>query len=580
MLMKYQLDGQCCCTASRVCVRVQRRIFKYGFGFLIVALMLALSAAQSRAGTVYGLKSPVPPPGVVGGSWEPVHLFSFETKTSSFTDYGVVRRSIPGRDTYDYDGLAYSNSKGLFAFQLNKATNGAVTSSELVRLSPTNSSFAVTVSTVPLPRNIRGACFDASDRLWALDNLNGELLEIDPNTGGIIGTPLKIMANNTGGVLGVSTVSDIAVRHDGTFFITHNDNIYRLPSSGIVVRHFTDTGEGLAGLAFDSNAKSNALFAYEANFADDIFRYADTTTFSKTIPYPNIISQFNAGRGDLASAVEPQPLTVSGLRNFDVVSPPGQDVNDFHIVLHGITDPNVAPIGSQIVGTFPAPFNNVSGAPLGWYPPTISTNGNTTVVNYGGLGAQSINSQTMHFGVNLTPLGEAALDEICMHWTKDGAPVFPGGNPQIPLTLVTDQPAPGELKIQIVNQDCQDDLDGGAERWIGPVHMGILHEHAKLDDLVAGNPIITASDSVLIDGPTFLASGEQITLNDIDANSPINAGDSVIVWYNVFADNNGVPGAIVGTSYTAFNVSAVPEPCGAVLLVITMIGSVGMIRRK
>jgi hypothetical protein len=267
----------------------------------------------------------------------------------------------------------------------------------------------------------------------------------------------------------------------------------------------------------------------------------------------------------------PQPLTVSGLRNFDVVSPPDLDVNDFHITLHGITDPFTVPQGgTQIVGTFPAPFNNVSGAPTGWYPPTITAlpplQPTRTVVSYGGPGAQFVTNQPLHFGVSLTPAGEAALDEICMNWTQNGVPVFAGGNPQIPITVVTDHPVPGETIIQIVNQDCPEDMMPAPGRWIGPVFMGILDRHAGLDELVSGNPVIDESDTILVDGNTFLAGGEQLTLSDIDANSPIAAGKSIIVWYDVFEDDGGTVGRLVGTSYSAFNVAAVPEPRSACLV--------------
>lgn len=292
-------------------------------------------------------------------------------------------------------------------------------------------------------------------------------------------------------------------------------------------------------------------------------------------PLTNVFTPTPGQRGEMyditAIIRDPEPVTLSGLRNFDVVS--AQDVNDFHITMHGISDPRVAANGgTQILGTFPAPFNNVSGAPTGWYPPSISSSGNTTVVSYGGPGAQFIpGNQTLHFGVSLTPKGEKDLDAICMHWTRDGMPLDEA-DVNIPITIITDQAAPGETDIQIVNQICPDD-PVTPPRWLGPIHLSVVDRHANLDELVAASPIIEEA-SVFYDGNTYLQPGEQFTLTDFDAAAPIAPGQSVVVWYNVFADNGGMPGTLVGTSYSAFNVSAVPEPATLAWLAIVAIVAV------
>lgn len=291
-----------------------------------------------------------------------------------------------------------------------------------------------------------------------------------------------------------------------------------------------------------------------------------TTVF--TVTHPTYYGEM----WDIAAIIpDPEPVTLSGLRNFDVVSP--NDVNDFHITLKGISDPRVAANGgTQILGTFPAPFNTPNPNPPGWYPPTITSSGNMTTVSYGGPGAQFVPSQKMHFGVSLTAMGEADLDTICMHWTRDGMPLAEA-DVNIPITIVTDQAAPGETDIQIVNQNCPDD-PVGPPRWLGPIHLSVVERHANLDELVAASTIIEEA-SVFYDGNTFLAPGEQFTLTDFDAAAPIAPGQSVVVWYDVFADNGGAPGALVGTSYSAFNVAAVPEPTSVGLLVAVAIALAG-----
>lgn len=279
--------------------------------------------------------------------------------------------------------------------------------------------------------------------------------------------------------------------------------------------------------------------------------------------------------GFRVAGVPPQPLSVAGLRNFDVVSPGDREVNDFHITLHGITDPVLeANGGKEIKSTFPASFNTPNPNPSGWYPPVINTiltpPPPRTIVSYGGTGAQLVGGSTkMHFGVSLTTAGEAALGEICMTWTVDGVPVSAGGNPSLPITIIPDQAAPGETKVQIVNQICPDD-SVGPNRWLGPLHMSVVDRHADLDELVAGSPIIDDA-GILYDGHTFLVPGEQLTLSNVDASSPIAAGKSIIVWYDVFEDFGGMPGRLVGTSYSAFNVSAVPEPTSIAMFIVVAI---------
>jgi hypothetical protein len=250
------------------------------------------------------------------------------------------------------------------------------------------------------------------------------------------------------------------------------------------------------------------------------------------------------------------PLTISGVRNFDVESPPDVDVNDFHITLQGVADPKLlANGGTEIRSVFPSWFNIVSGAPNGWYPPTISSSGSSTVVSYGGTGAEFVANRSLHFGVSLTPAGEAALEGLCVTWTQDGVPVAAGGDPNLPITVLTDQPGPGEAQVQIANQVCPGDMEEEPpNRWIGDVHMKILDRHTDLDELVADNPIVTGAE-VIVEGNTLLGPNEPVTLSGIDADSPLMHARSVVIWYDVFEDDDGAPGRSLGTSYTAFNVA-------------------------
>ena len=246
---------------------------------------------------------------------------------------------------------------------------------------------------------------------------------------------------------------------------------------------------------------------------------------------------------------ESQPVTVNSLTNFGIVNNAG-DVNDFHIKLQG-----VAP--TQIASVYPPPsiYNQY---PLGWTPETIMPMGPDTAIAWGP--GQMIGSPTtLHFGVSLTAAGTEDLQGICLTWTRDGQPVYQGGDPNMPIAITPNPLIPGETEIQIVNQICPDRTGGPI--IVGPISTAILDRHAALGDLVAESPIIAGAIPV-IDEFTLLDLGANINLpvpaTFPDSGTPIGDGDSVIVFYSVFENDDGMPGRLVGTSYNAFNLSAIP----------------------
>jgi hypothetical protein len=267
-------------------------------------------------------------------------------------------------------------------------------------------------------------------------------------------------------------------------------------------------------------------------------------------------------------------LSFNTLRNFDIVSPPDMQVNDFQITLKGINRPFATGtpetpdyVGGQINHVYPFP-SRYHQLPSGWTPESVTTDGTDTVIKWG-PGA-SISGQKLHFGVSLTQEGEAACYGICMAWTQNGVPVYAGANPNAPLTVMTPHPQPGEASVQLVNQTCPEQTTA-PPRWLGPLHVAVLPAHAELSDLLPDNPLMATAPAIT-EGMTYLAADEILTLPNVDANSPIATGTSLVVWYDVFADAAGNPGQFMGTSFTAFNiVEAVPEPHTALLSASTAI---------
>lgn len=291
---------------------------------LVALLLAALAFATPTHATVFGLKSCGSSPPLCGGvpSAPPTELYSFTEDGSAFTSIGSVTL---GTAPIDVDALAISPVHGLLGFRLT------ATGSTLVRINPTTAA-ATAIGSEIAGGNFRGAVFDLGDTLRVLDKTTSQVLTIDPLTGAIVGTPVALTLG--GSPFALSDVTDIAVRADGTFYLTSHftttgTDLYTLDAgTGALTLVFTDGAlqdallPAVSGIAFSGAASNPAhLFAYEVNGFDDIFRYdADGGAGSRTLLYPNIVPSFNAGRGDLAAlplratdVPEPATLLLLGL---------------------------------------------------------------------------------------------------------------------------------------------------------------------------------------------------------------------------------------------------------------------------
>ncbi|MEM8678816.1 MAG: hypothetical protein AAGF97_05595, partial [Planctomycetota bacterium] len=79
----------------------------------------------------------------------------------------------------------------------------------------------------------------------------------------------------------------------------------------------------------------------------------------------------------------------------------------------------------------------------------------------------------------------------------------------------------------------------------------------------------------LLDGPTFLPPGESITL---DFPQTLQEGQSLVVWFHAYQDRRGALSNYVGTNFTAFYATPIPEPGQTSILGILM--GVGLWRRR
>ncbi len=279
------------------------RVFNRGLAVTEIGrLALGLPGAYG----VWGLKTHDPV------SQPPTTLFYFNENGSNFLNLGYVTL---GGVEIEADGLAMSPAGGLFAFQMN--TSGG---SRLLSLNPTTA-VATVVGPVLTNRNLRGATFTLSGRLLAFDYALRELIEVNATTGEQVGAGIPLSTN----LSATSTAGDLTEMPDGSLLFAYNAFLYRLdPRSGVLTRLLEDTAplaDGYlpycCGVACAANSiPADKLFCYEASINDDVYQYLPSSSYGRLQLYDNIISGYNAGRGDLAALpagrVELLDISVSG----------------------------------------------------------------------------------------------------------------------------------------------------------------------------------------------------------------------------------------------------------------------------
>jgi hypothetical protein len=243
---------------------------------------------------VWGVKSNESP----APSGAPATLFNFTEDASAFTSVGPVKLND---SPIDVDGLALSPEGALYGFQVG------LPGSRLVRIDKSTAGVTV-VGPVLTNRDIRGATFALPRRIVALDAAQKQIVDVDPGTGQVLST-IPLQVTTPPGVL--QDVCDIAQAPDGSFLMAWNYNELHAVdiNTGATRQLFRDTvpdRQGgvvtMAGLAFSRDATNTAtVFVYEVSLQDDIYTYQTDAGFNRAVPFQNIISGYNSGRGDLAT---------------------------------------------------------------------------------------------------------------------------------------------------------------------------------------------------------------------------------------------------------------------------------------
>jgi len=272
----------------------------------VILISLGFMSTAPLHAEVWGVKTHDPVSG------PPSTLFRFDEDGGGFTTIGTVK---VGGASVDVDGLAMDAGGALYGFRVEGAY------SHLIAIHP----FLATATAIGPTldgRDIRGAIFAAGGRLLALDSALDELIEIDPATGLIVGSPVGLTLDNNPYFL--PNFTDIAQAPDGSFLIggAAGNDLYSLDiTTGQLALVHTDTAvqpdnwvPTFAGLAFSRDAADpEMLFTYDVAHDDDIWTYQTDAAYARSALYLDIIAGYNAGRGDLATTPVPEPATLSVL---------------------------------------------------------------------------------------------------------------------------------------------------------------------------------------------------------------------------------------------------------------------------
>jgi len=275
--------------------------------FSVLAVMTLTSLAPSVHAEVWGVKSHDP------ASDPPTTLFSLGDNGQGLVVIGKVK--LAGNDI-DVDGLAQNAAGGLLGFQV---ADGAW--SRLITINTVTAEATVVGATLTA-RDMLGAMFTADGRLFALDAANGLLVRIDPTTGSIIGAGLPLTVGEV--PYHFSTFTDLTQRMDGSTVmvdaILGGSKFYDMDiDTGVLVLLHTDVVNApdsvpadIAGIATSPYGDNpERLITYDVRWDDDIFCYDPTNMWTRSNGPLDIISSYNAGRGDLAGPVIPEPATLA-----------------------------------------------------------------------------------------------------------------------------------------------------------------------------------------------------------------------------------------------------------------------------
>ncbi len=242
----------------------------------------------------------------------PVVLFNYV-----YGDTGINVIDTIHRDgvQIDVDALACHPVLGLVAWEVTPS------GSQMVLL---DSTLATAQNLGPLlsGRQVRGACYDREQHLFALDHASDELLTISVTDGSILNS---VALSLNGSPFDLVAACDLD-RVGDAWYIYAAFSLYRVDTTtGELVFIFTDTAidigdmvtnncnavPAICGIAELPQAGIATFIAVDGNCQDDLFRFNVITADSRAELVHDLTPGFNSGAEDLALAVAPLSTSVA-----------------------------------------------------------------------------------------------------------------------------------------------------------------------------------------------------------------------------------------------------------------------------
>ncbi len=220
----------------------------------------------------------------------------------------------------------------------------------------------------------------------------------------------------------------------------------------------------------------------------------------------------------MAGIASAGPSQIASLSNFDVYNQTGNPCDGFEVRLSGVPS-------SDVYHT----YNNPDfGAP------TVRDSGGDTIVTYSGH--ETASGQVEHFGVSLNnPASKSTY-----RWTRQGSD----------CSASSDGPLPDDKQSfdgTSVHEDITNDSPNAGPIWVQRRVINTNHA-ASLEELMTNSPDYNNA-SEIDSQPERLDAGETLQ-NDDSIDQPQDV-HSAVTSIDVYADDNGQPGAHLGTIINA-----------------------------
>ncbi len=217
-----------------------------------------------------------------------------------------------------------------------------------------------------------------------------------------------------------------------------------------------------------------------------------------------------------------QAQLMGTLSNFDVNNQTGSTCDGFEITLHGVSPTDV--------------YHTYKNPDFG--SPSVNASGSDTVVVYSGH--QTAPDTVEHFGVSFSGTSPASTR---YRWTSSGQDC--SGSPassDVPLPDLISTDNGSSLSTDLVN-----DSPDGQPIWVQRRVLS-ANRAVSLEELMTTSPSYT--DGTEIDSsPQLLDPGQSLTQDDsLDSADNVQ---SVVIATDVYQDNSGSPGSLMGTIINA-----------------------------